>query len=145
MNVYSFEMNGKRHSLHPFKGKQEEVNNQLLMMTDKRIVNDWEAESKVVVHLQGNDYENELTNMVCSGWLKEKTNQQEMSNASMALMEEAQYRVINDDGKCMVAEIIEDGDVRVTSKREEGKQIQVYNSWMRDIFILIYFLFDHVT
>ena len=26
-NVYSFEMNGKKHNLHPFKGKQEEVNN----------------------------------------------------------------------------------------------------------------------
>ena len=26
-NVYSFEMNGKKHSLHPLKGKQEEANN----------------------------------------------------------------------------------------------------------------------
>jgi len=29
-NVYSFEMNGKKHSLHPFRGKKEEVNSQLL-------------------------------------------------------------------------------------------------------------------
>ena len=26
-NAYSFEMNGKKHSIHPFKGKQEEANN----------------------------------------------------------------------------------------------------------------------
>ena len=39
-NVYSFEMNGKRHSIYPFIGKQVEVSNQLLMLTDKRIVND---------------------------------------------------------------------------------------------------------
>ena len=80
-NVYSFEMNGKKHSLHPLKGKQEEANNQLLIMTDKKIVNDWKAEE--------NDNEVELSNMVCSGWLKGKIDQQEMSNASMALIEEA--------------------------------------------------------
>ena len=37
-NVYSFEMKGKRHSLRPFKGKQEEVSNQLLMMNDKEFL-----------------------------------------------------------------------------------------------------------
>ena len=26
-NIYSFEMNGKKNSLHPLKGKQEEANN----------------------------------------------------------------------------------------------------------------------
>ena len=78
-NVYSFEMNGKKHSLHPFKGKQEEANNQLLMMTDKKIVTDWKDES--------NDNEVKLTNVVCSGWLKDKIDQQEISNASMALID----------------------------------------------------------
>ena len=115
-------MNGKKHSLHPFKGKQEEVNNQLLMMTDKKMVTDWKVEA--------NDHEVELTNMVCSDWLKDKTDQQEMSNVSMALMEEAQYEVINNNGKCMVTEITKDSDVTVTSRREEGQGIQVENSWI---------------
>ena len=48
-NVYSFERNGKKHSLHPFRGKQEEVSSQLLMMTDKRIVNDWKDEDEVKI------------------------------------------------------------------------------------------------
>ena len=60
-------MNGKKHSIHPFKGKQEEANNQLLMMTYKKMVTDWKEEA--------NDNEVELTNMVCSGWLKDKTYQ----------------------------------------------------------------------
>ena len=60
-NVYSFEMNGKKHSLHPFKGRKEEPNNQLLMMMDKKMVTDWKPEA--------NDNDVELTNMVCSGWL----------------------------------------------------------------------------
>ena len=47
-NVYSFEMNGKKHSLHPLKGKQEEANNQLLIMIDKKIVNDWKAEEMIM-------------------------------------------------------------------------------------------------
>ena len=34
-----------------------------------------------------------MTNKVCTDWLKERTNQQEMSNASMLLMEEAQCEV----------------------------------------------------
>ena len=37
-NSYSFEMNGKKHSLYPFKYKKEEVSNQLMMMTYKRMV-----------------------------------------------------------------------------------------------------------
>ena len=136
-NVYSFEMNGKKHSLHPLKGKQEEANNQLLIMTDKKIVNDWKAEA--------NDNEVELTNMVCSGWLKGKTDQQEMSNASMALIEEAQYEVNKNNGKCMVTEITKDGDVIVTSKGEEGQRIQEENSWTSSIIMLINFLFTVVT
>ena len=55
-NVYSFEMNGKKHCLHPFIGKQEEVSSQLLMMTDKRIVNDWKDEDEVNVISQVNDF-----------------------------------------------------------------------------------------
>ena len=66
-DVYSFEMNGKKHSLYPFKGKKEEANNQLLMMTGKKMVTDWKDES--------NDNEVKLTNMVCSGWLKGKIDQ----------------------------------------------------------------------
>ena len=66
-NVYSFEMNGKKHSLHPLKLKQEEANNELLMMTDKKMVTDWKAKA--------NDNEVELTNMVCSGWMKDKIDQ----------------------------------------------------------------------
>ena len=98
-------MNGQKHSLHPFRGKQEEVNNQLLMMIGKRMVSNWKVEAKVTEISQENDYEVEMNNMVCSDWLKDRTDQQEMSNASMALMEEAQYEVINDDGKCMVTEL----------------------------------------
>ena len=48
-------MNGKKHTLHPFKGKQEEVKNQLMMMTDKKMVIDWKAEA--------NDNEVEFTSM----------------------------------------------------------------------------------
>ena len=66
-NVYSFEMNGKKHSLHPLKGKKEEVINQLFIMTDKKIMNYWKSEE--------NDNEVELTKMVCSGWLKGKIDQ----------------------------------------------------------------------
>ena len=68
-------MNGKKHSLHPFRGKQEEVSNQLLIMTGKRIVNDWKAEDEVKVISQVNDFEIEMTNKVCTDWLKERTDQ----------------------------------------------------------------------
>ena len=87
-NLYSFEKNGKKHSLHPFRGKQEEVNSQLMMMTNKRIVNDWKDKDAIKVISQVNDFEIIMTNKVCTDWLKERTNQQEMSNASMELMEE---------------------------------------------------------
>ena len=89
------------------------------MMTDKRMVSDWKAEAKVAV----NYFEVKLTNMVCSGWLKDKTEQQEMSNASMALMEEAQCEVRKDDGHFMVIEITKDSDVKEASKREEDQRI----------------------
>ena len=88
-NVYSFEMNGNKRSLHPFIVKQEEFNSQLLMMTDKRIVNDWKAKDEVKVILQVNDFEIEMTKIVCTDGMKERTDQQEMSNANIALMEEA--------------------------------------------------------
>ena len=89
-------------------------------MTDKKIMNDWKAEA--------NDDEVELTNMVCSGWLKGKTDQQEISNASMALIEESHYEVNKNNEKCMVTEITKGGDVIVTRKGEEGKRIQEENS-----------------
>ena len=63
-NVYSFEMNGKKHSLHPIKVKKVEVSSQLLMMTDKRIVNDWKAEDEVKLISQVNDFEIKMTNKV---------------------------------------------------------------------------------
>ena len=62
-----------------------------------------------------------MTNMVCSDWLKDITNQQEISKASMALMEEAQYEVVNDEGKCMVTEISKDGDDSNKQKRGRSK------------------------
>ena len=73
-NLYSFEKNGKKHSLHPFRGKQEEVNSQLMMMTNKRIVNDWKVEYEVKIISQvylSNNFQAEMTNEVCSDWLKE--------------------------------------------------------------------------
>ena len=110
-NGYSFEMNGKRHSLHPFIGKQEEVHSQLLMITDKRIVNDWKFEDEVKVISQVNDFEIKMTNKVCTNWMKERTDQHEMSNASITLMEEAQCEVIKDGERYMTNEITKDGDV----------------------------------
>ena len=74
-NVYSFEMNGKKHILYPFRVKQEEVSSQLFMMTNKRIVNDWKAEDEVKVISQVNDFEIKMTNKVCTDWLKERTDQ----------------------------------------------------------------------
>ena len=82
-------MKGNKHTLHPFRGKKEEVSSQLLMMTDKRIVNYWKDEDEVKVISQVNDFEIEMTNKVCIDWLKERTYQQEISSEIMALMEEA--------------------------------------------------------
>ena len=65
-NVYSFQMNGKKHSLHPIRGKQEEVSSQLLIMIDKRIVNDWKDEDEVKVISQVNDFKIKMTNKVCN-------------------------------------------------------------------------------
>ena len=67
-----------------------------------------------------------------------------MSNASMALMEESQYEVSKNNGKCMVTEITKDNDVIVTSRREEGQRIQVENSWISCIIMLMSFMFDVV-
>ena len=87
-NFYSFEMNGEKHSLHPFRGKKEEFSSQLLMMTNKRIVNDWKDEDEVKIISQVNDFEIEMTNKVCTDWMKERIDQQEMLNAScITLME----------------------------------------------------------
>ena len=68
-----------------------------------------------------------------------------MSNASMALIEEAQYEVNKNNGKCMVTEITKGGDVTVTSKGEEGKRIQQENSWTSSIIMLINFMCIVVT
>ena len=114
-------------------------------MTDKITVSDWKVGAKVTKKSQEDDYEVEMTNMVCSDWLKDRTDQQEISNASMALMEEAQYGVINDDGKCMVTEITKDSDVTVTSRREDDQRHQAENSWIACIIMLISFMFAVVT
>jgi len=59
------------------------------MMTDKRFVNDWKVEDEVKVISQTNDFEVEMTNKVYSDWLKEGTDKQGMSNASMTIMKVA--------------------------------------------------------
>ena len=138
-------MNGKKHSLHPFRGKQEEFSSQLLMMTDKRIVNDWKDEDEVKVISQVNDFEIKMTNKVCLDWLKERSYQQEMSNASMVLMEEAECEVIKGGERYMTNEITKDGDVTKIGKGEKSQEIHARNSWMTDIFMLMYFLFAYVT
>ena len=82
-----------------------------------------------------------MTNIVCNDWLKDRTNQQEMSNASMALMEEVKCEFRKDDGKFMVKEFTKDSDVKEASKREEDKIIHTHNSWMENIIMLMSFLF----
>ena len=67
-----------------------------------------------------------------------------MSNASMALIEEAQYEVNKNNGKCMVTKITKDGDVTVTSKGEEEQRFQEENSWTSIIIMLINFMFTIV-
>ena len=115
------------------------------MMTDKRIGNDGKDEAKITVISQINDYEVEMTSMVCSDWLKEKTYQQKMSNTSMELMEEAQYEVRKDDGRYMVNETTKGSEVTEARKREEDQRIHTQNLWMVDIFMLMYFLVAYVT
>ena len=115
-NVYSFEMNGKKHSLHPFRGKQEEFSSKFLRMTNKRIVNDWKAKDEVKLISQVNDFEIKMTNKVCTDWMKERIDQHEMSNASMLLMEEAQCEVKKGGERYMTNESIKDGDVTKIDK-----------------------------
>ena len=54
-------------------------------------------------------------------WLKERIDQHEMSNASMALMEESQCEVIKGGELYMTNEITKDGDVTETGKGEEPR------------------------
>ena len=98
--MYSFEMSGKKHSLHLFRGTQEEVSKQLPMMANNKFVEDSKVEVEVKVISQeilSNDFEVEMTNQVCNDWLKKGKDQQRMSNGSMALMEEAQYVVMKEN------------------------------------------------
>ena len=88
-------------------------------MTGKRIVNDWKAEDEVKVISQVNNFEIEMTNKVCTDWLKERKDQHEMSNASITLMEEAQCEVIKGGERYMTNEITKDGDVTKTGKGEK--------------------------
>ena len=62
----------------------------------------------------------------------------------MALMEEAQYEVINNNGEGMATEVTKYSDVTVTSRREEGQRIQVDNSWISRIIVIISFMLDVV-
>ena len=88
----------------------------MMMMTNKRIVNDWKSKDEVKVISQVNDFEIKMTNTVCTDWMKERTYQQEMSNESMVLMEEAQCEVIKGGERYMTNEITKDGDVTETRK-----------------------------
>jgi len=45
----------------------------------------------------------------------------------------------------MINGITKDGDVTETGKGEKGQRIHAQNSWMVDIFMLMYFLFAYVT
>ena len=77
-------------------------------------MNDWKAEDEVKVISQVNDFEIKMTNKVCTDWMKERTYQHEMSNASMVLMEEAQCEVIKGGDMDMANEITKYGDVTET-------------------------------
>ena len=60
-------------------------------------------------------------------------------------MEEARYEVKKDDGNFMAKEITKDSDVIEAPKREEDQRVHAHNSWMEEIFMLIYLLFVVVT
>ena len=45
----------------------------------------------------------------------------------------------------MVKEITKDSDVIEVSRREEGQRVLTRNSWMKYVFMLIYFMFSYVT
>ena len=77
-NIYSFEMSGKKHSLHIFRGTQEEVSKQLPMMANKKFVEYSKVEVEVKVISQeilSNDFEVEMTNQVCNDWLNKGKDQ----------------------------------------------------------------------
>ena len=63
----------------------------------------------------------------------------------MALMDEAQCEVIKGGERYITNEITKDGDVTETGKGEKSQEIHAQNSWMADIFMLMYFLFAYVT
>ena len=53
-----------------------------------------------------------MTNKVCNDWLMEETDQQGMSNASVAMMTEAQQNVVIKEGEeDQLEEIVKGGDV----------------------------------
>ena len=63
----------------------------------------------------------------------------------MALMEEALCEVGKGGERYMTNEITKDGDVTKTCRGEERQEIHAHNSWMKDVFVLIYFMFSYVT
>ena len=75
-----------------------------------------------------NDFEIVMTNKVCYDCLKEGMDSQEMSSASMELMEEAQCEVIKDDERYMVNEITKDSDVIEARKGGKHQGIHSKNS-----------------
>ena len=94
-NVYSFDMNGHRHSLHPLRGQKEKVSdkNQLLMLNEKEFLEESRmTESEVNVVSQAsylNEFEIMMINEMCNGGLMEGKDQQVMTNAGYVMMEEA--------------------------------------------------------
>ena len=84
MNVYSFDMNGQRHSLHPLRGQKEKVSerNQFIMLNEKEFLEESRmTESEVNVISQAsylNEFEIMMTNEMCNDWLIEEKHQQVM-------------------------------------------------------------------
>ena len=62
-----------------------------------------------------------------------------------SLLEEEQYEFIKGGERYMTNEVNKDGDVTETYKGEKSQEIHAHNSWMKDVFMLIYFLFAYVT
>ena len=60
-----------------------------------------------------------MTNKVFTDWLKERIDQQDIPNASIALMEEVQCEVIKGGERYMTNEITKDGDA---TKRGKGEK-----------------------
>ena len=112
MNVYSFDMNGQRHSLHPLRDQKEKASdkNPFLVLNEKEFLEESRmTESEVNVISQAiylNEFEIMMTNEMCNDWLMEEKYQQVMTNAGYVMMEEAQQNEVMKEGKgSMLGEI----------------------------------------